>query len=430
MDDHHQRTNARHAAPRRSLRRRAIAPAAGVLSGALVLLGSVSAASATTPPPVSDAATVAAAHSPALTWTGLTEAPAGAGRLTDALLTGSTSGIEPELVGDVTPSFETGDLPPMAQSPLFSTFRLPSSSRGLPRPASAAAAATALSSTGSAKLPWFVAPVPGPVTSAFGPRMHPILHYVRLHNGVDMTAPCGQPVVAAAAGRVSFAGRNGGYGNLVVVDHGLVDGHRLQTKYAHLSAIGVRVGQAVTPGTGVGLSGTTGLSTGCHLHFEVKSDGIYVNPVPYLTGKPAPAPIAPIIPVGATSTAPGLLSATPTPTATWWTTGTPTPTASATATAKPSATASATPRPSATASASPKPSPSSTPTAQPTTPAPTTPPPAPEPTDEPAPEPSSSGSGSEPSSAPSEPAEPSAAPSPQAAPSTASATPSSEPEEG
>ena len=139
---------------------------------------------------------------------------------------------------------------------------------------------------------WFVAPVPGPVTGPFGLRFHPILHYTRMHNGVDMTAPCGQPVASAAAGKVIFAGVNGGYGNLVVVDHGIINGVRLMTKYGHLSAFSIHVGDTVSPGSQIGLAGTTGLSTGCHLHFEVMVNGSYVDPAPYLNGAPA-ATLAP-----------------------------------------------------------------------------------------------------------------------------------------
>lgn len=428
MDDIEQRSDARRSGAR-SLRRRAIAPAAGVLSGALILLGSVSAASATTATPVPQATAVPLTLSgPALGWTAPSPSPAGAGRLTDDMVDSSATGLEPDLVGTVVPSFESGDLPPGSATSLFAAFRLPTTSRGLPRPAVGGTSGTAAALSASATLPWFVAPVPGPVTSAFGPRLHPILHYVRLHNGVDMTAPCGQPVVAAAAGRVSFAGRNGGYGNLVVVDHGLRDGQRLQTKYAHLSVIGVRVGQAVTPGVGVGLAGTTGLSTGCHLHFEVKSNGVYVNPVSFLTGKPAPAPIAPIVAVPGTSTLGMLVVGTPTPTPTLRTTATPTPTA--TGTAKPTATA----KPSPTASSAPKPTATAKPTVSPTA-APTTPPPAPDPdptTPAPDPDPTTPPPDPEPTTPEPEPEpEPTtASPEPTSEPAAASPTPSGDPEEG
>lgn len=205
------------------------------------------------------------------------------------------STTEPDLVGDVEPSFETGDLPPgTVPNPLTDTkpviTELPSDYTffldGLPTAKDA--------KVDAAKLPWFVRPVPFQVGGKFGLRFHPILHYWRMHNGVDMGGACRTPVVASAAGTVSFAGWNGGYGNLVVIDHGVVNGYHLQTKYAHLSVIGVRVGQKVTVGQGIALVGTTGLSTGCHLHFEVKLNGNYVNPEPFLNGKPSPTPTIPI----------------------------------------------------------------------------------------------------------------------------------------
>lgn len=140
----------------------------------------------------------------------------------------------------------------------------------------------------------FVAPVPGAITGGYGQRFHPILHYWRMHNGVDMHAACGTPVVAAYRGTVIEAGWNGGYGNVVVIDHGSYHGKQLVTKYGHLSRIGVRVGEHVDTAQGIALSGTTGLSTGCHLHFEVKVNGSYVDPAPYLTGKPSPRPDGPI----------------------------------------------------------------------------------------------------------------------------------------
>jgi murein DD-endopeptidase MepM/ murein hydrolase activator NlpD len=124
-------------------------------------------------------------------------------------------------------------------------------------------------------------PVPGSITSGFGLRYHPILHYYRMHTGVDFGAPCGTPVHAAADGDVISAGPAGGYGNRVVIDHGEVNGGDLVTTYNHLSGIVVRSG-SVRRGQIIAYSGTTGLSTGCHLHFETLLDGRYVNPVNYL----------------------------------------------------------------------------------------------------------------------------------------------------
>jgi len=122
---------------------------------------------------------------------------------------------------------------------------------------------------------------PGGITSGFGMRYHPILHYYRMHTGIDFGVPCGTPVHAAADGEVISAGGAGGYGNRVVIDHGEVSGGDLATTYNHLSRI-VVWGGTVRRGQLIAYSGTTGLSTGCHLHFETLLDGRYVNPMNYL----------------------------------------------------------------------------------------------------------------------------------------------------
>ncbi len=118
-------------------------------------------------------------------------------------------------------------------------------------------------------------PVYGPLTSRFGVRRHPLFGIVRMHHGVDIGAPWGTPVRVASGGTVVFAGWFGGYGKLVVVDHG--DG--LATLYGHLSSIQVRPGQRVAPGTVVGRVGSTGYSTGPHLHFEIRVHGRPVDPL-------------------------------------------------------------------------------------------------------------------------------------------------------
>ena len=115
-------------------------------------------------------------------------------------------------------------------------------------------------------------PVNGTLTSGFGPR------WGRMHEGIDIAGGSGTPIAAAAAGTVIVAGWNGGYGNLVVVDHG----GGISTAYAHMSSIAVSVGQSVGQGTVVGGMGTTGHSTGVHLHFEVRVNGAAVNPLAYL----------------------------------------------------------------------------------------------------------------------------------------------------
>jgi murein DD-endopeptidase MepM/ murein hydrolase activator NlpD len=123
-----------------------------------------------------------------------------------------------------------------------------------------------------------VRPVPGWITSSFGPRLHPILGTTRMHTGVDMHAAWGEPVAAAAGGRVIFAGAYGGYGNAVILDHG----GDMSTLYGHLSSITVAYGETVAAGQTIGLVGATGLATGPHLHFEVRTDGQPVDPAPYL----------------------------------------------------------------------------------------------------------------------------------------------------
>lgn len=121
-------------------------------------------------------------------------------------------------------------------------------------------------------------PVPGAVSSGFGWRIHPIYGDSRLHTGWDMNGGCGQPIVAAAPGRVFYAGWKGGYGNAVIIDHG----GGMSTLYAHQSALGVSYDQWVTTGEVIGWVGTTGTSTACHLHWEVRLDGIPVDPSPYV----------------------------------------------------------------------------------------------------------------------------------------------------
>ncbi len=124
-------------------------------------------------------------------------------------------------------------------------------------------------------------PVSAPISSGYGMRYHPILHISRLHTGTDFAAACGTPVYAAADGEVISAGWAGGYGNRVVIDHGYVRGVGLATTYNHLSRIS-RHGGSLSQGQLIGYSGTTGLSTGCHLHFETLANGEYVNPMRWL----------------------------------------------------------------------------------------------------------------------------------------------------
>ena len=126
-------------------------------------------------------------------------------------------------------------------------------------------------------------PATAPITSPFGMRFHPILKRWRLHNGTDFGVGCGTPVSAAADGRVVSSAFSTGYGNRVVVDHGGIDGIPLATTYNHLARRLVQVGSVVRRGQVVGISGTTGLSTGCHLHFEVLDNGSVVDPMGWLS---------------------------------------------------------------------------------------------------------------------------------------------------
>lgn len=117
-------------------------------------------------------------------------------------------------------------------------------------------------------------PVPGPITSNYGLRMHPILGYARMHRGLDFRAAYGSPIVAVADGTVARAGWAGGYGNQVRLAHA----GGLSTSYSHMSRIAVAPGSRVRQGQVIGYIGTTGLSTGPHLHFETYQNGASINP--------------------------------------------------------------------------------------------------------------------------------------------------------
>jgi murein DD-endopeptidase MepM/ murein hydrolase activator NlpD len=108
--------------------------------------------------------------------------------------------------------------------------------------------------------------MPAPITSAFGWRLNPVTGLWRMHSGTDLGAPMGTPVVAALAGKVAIANFLGGYGLSILLDH---NGGKQETRYAHLSEIFVKPGEWVKQGTVIGLVGSTGNSTGPHLHFEV-----------------------------------------------------------------------------------------------------------------------------------------------------------------
>ncbi len=117
-------------------------------------------------------------------------------------------------------------------------------------------------------------PVIGRITSSFGLRMHPLLRFTRMHKGLDIGAPYGAPIHAMTDGRVAFAGRTGGYGNFVK----LVHGGGMASGYGHMSRIAVSSGTRVQAGQVIGYVGSTGMSTGPHLHWEVWKNGAAINP--------------------------------------------------------------------------------------------------------------------------------------------------------
>lgn len=136
-------------------------------------------------------------------------------------------------------------------------------------------AAAPTTSTGSGSTPsagGLIWPIQGILTSPFGPR------WGRIHEGIDIGAPTGTPIVAAASGTVIVSGWSGGYGNLLVIDHG----NGMATAYAHNSGLVARVGQQVAQGQLVAYAGNTGNSFGSHLHFEVRINGSPVDPLGYL----------------------------------------------------------------------------------------------------------------------------------------------------
>lgn len=124
----------------------------------------------------------------------------------------------------------------------------------------------------------FVRPASGNVVSVYGNRLHPILGYYRLHAGIDYDGQTGDPVIASRSGIVIWVGWRGGYGRTIILQHN----EGFTTLYAHLSSYNVEVNQVVEAGQKIGEVGSTGLSTGPHLHFEIRKDGIPVDPAPYL----------------------------------------------------------------------------------------------------------------------------------------------------
>ncbi|NLW43873.1 MAG: M23 family metallopeptidase [Syntrophomonadaceae bacterium] len=118
----------------------------------------------------------------------------------------------------------------------------------------------------------------GRLTSNFGTRVHPVTGKSKFHKGIDVAAPHGSPVYAYSSGTVIYSGYMSGYGNLIAISHG----NGMVTRYGHLSARYVKVGQKVSTGQKIGAVGSTGVSTGPHLHFEVLINGSFKNPLKYL----------------------------------------------------------------------------------------------------------------------------------------------------
>ena len=137
----------------------------------------------------------------------------------------------------------------------------------------------------------FIMPVEGRCTSDFGLRVHPIDHEERLHGGMDIAAPAGTPIRAAAAGQVVFSGPQSGYGNVIVVQH--AEGY--STLYAHNTENLVPVGTPVSQGQPIATVGDTGRATGPHLHFEIRKDGKRLDPVTFLAASNAQKPAPPLV---------------------------------------------------------------------------------------------------------------------------------------
>jgi murein DD-endopeptidase MepM/ murein hydrolase activator NlpD len=139
--------------------------------------------------------------------------------------------------------------------------------------------ATAFGAVGPGGRHGFGRPVPGAITSAFGMRFHPVLRRWKLHDGTDFSAACGSPIRAPYAGTVASTSYSGGYGHRLVVVHGPVDGYVATTSYNHAIRYVVGPGDRVTRGQLLGYVGSTGYSTGCHLHLMVWLDGRLVDPM-------------------------------------------------------------------------------------------------------------------------------------------------------
>ena len=128
----------------------------------------------------------------------------------------------------------------------------------------------------------FIKPISGRITSPFGYRTHPIFNSRTFHSGIDIGGQYRGEVRASNSGKVIYTGWYGGYGKVVIIDHGIVNGKPTTTLYAHLDSISTSNGAYVNKGQTVGREGTTGYSTGPHCHFEVRVNGKPVNPLNYI----------------------------------------------------------------------------------------------------------------------------------------------------
>lgn len=128
----------------------------------------------------------------------------------------------------------------------------------------------------------FLKPIAGRITSPFGWRTHPIFNSKTFHSGIDIGGPNYGSIKASNGGKVIYSGWYGGYGKVVIIDHGVVNGKPTTTLYAHMSTIKVSQGQTVTKGQVIGLEGTTGYSTGPHCHFEVRINGKPDDPIKFI----------------------------------------------------------------------------------------------------------------------------------------------------
>ena len=255
------------------------AQAASPSSGASASAAASSATPVSASAPAQGAVTAAPAAAPAAAATASQAAPAAAATATlpppqaEAATTIPVAG----------PSGPTSTLGQMLAGPV------PNLPWSAVTPASASlpvGAAPAAAPTGAAQAQagpgGMITPVDGRWSSPYGMRTHPVTGSQKMHSGQDIAAPTGTPIKAAAAGTVSYSGVMGGYGNVVIIDHG----NGTQTRYAHCSTLEAKVGDKVSAGQMVARVGSTGMSTGPHLHFEVRRDGEAVDPGPFLNRKP------------------------------------------------------------------------------------------------------------------------------------------------